>query len=184
MHLLPKKQPEQRIEMPRVTDLNLEFDSCYGAPLKMFFTAVHFPQVTTLGLHIVSQEGELEHGMRYGDIFSAVLPNSEEFPKLTRRDPSRPNSRLHNKERCGHCTRQNVIPFSKMPNLRDLVFTMLESEVDLIPLGIDSAQHLNARIARLLANPKMLARPFPEADGGSGRPRFAARCLSTEGAIY
>ncbi len=128
---------QQRIEMPCVTDLNLDFVFCHAAPLKMFFAAVHFPQVTTVELRITSPEEEDGMACTMRIIFSAVLPNSEEFPKLTDMILHILARRLHKRERWQCCARQKFPFLSQRCRILETWSSRhVGSDINLIPVGI------------------------------------------------
>ncbi len=128
---------EHRIEMPCVTNLDLDFVSCYGAhPSIPFSTPSVSPHITTLQLRIRSNEGEENVDMTFNDIFSAVLPNAEVFPKLTDMmlDVETEGFRIKNKRK--FIQGQISIPFTTLMKVRHLDLKTGSSEVNIIPDGI------------------------------------------------
>ncbi len=127
---------QQRVEMPCVTELDLDFVDCRCAPLKLFFYAVRFPHVTAIQQRIRADEGEEKKGTRFADIFSAVLPNPEAFAPLTDMTLDARTDGFMDKENDEYVHGKITIPFSTMPNLRHLVLTTLSSDVGLIQDGV------------------------------------------------
>ncbi len=71
------------VVMTCITNLDITYIYCYGAPIRSFFNAVRFPNVSAIRLKISCSGHHCHEDMLFNDVFSAVLPNAEAFPKLT-----------------------------------------------------------------------------------------------------
>ncbi len=158
---------QQHVEMPCVTELDLDFVDCRCAPLKIFFYAVRFPHVTAIQLRIRADEGEEKKGTRFADIFSAVLPNPEAFPQLT-------DMTLDARTEVSWTKRATNMYAENLPSLLDNAKAEALGPHDAFIRGRSYsgryrlARHSNARVTGLLPNRKELVRPISEADEGTG----------------
>ncbi len=112
--------PNHRVEMPCVNKLDLGLSNCHASPLKALFDAVRFPHVTTMRLFIKSFAAP---DMHFSDIFDAVLPDADAFPKLADMNLVVSADDIS-------------IPFSTMPNLMSFELKTMSTGVQYIPDGI------------------------------------------------
>ncbi len=119
-------------------------------------------------LRIRSREGENNMDMHFDDIFSAVLPNSEEFPNLTDMTLDVSAGGFVDRATNLYVHGRITIPFSKMPKLRYLVLKTFSSEVSLVPDGmaLPSIRTLALRDCYQIQKPWVV--PIFEADEGAG----------------
>ncbi|KLO14082.1 hypothetical protein SCHPADRAFT_889555 [Schizopora paradoxa] len=121
-----------RLAMPRLAYLKLNFKHCNSTTLKGFFDAVRFPFVTSMELEIdASHKKGGAPGTLFDDIFFAVMPNSEVYPRLVNLTLDASVDYIWDRDSEDHpiIWGEFAIPFSSMTTVKHLTLTASESEV-------------------------------------------------------
>lgn len=134
-HSVPTSLTE-RLEMPSVTQLELGFRECTKAPLKTLFGSISFPNVSRMKLWIRCKAAESKVDMHFDDVFYAIVPNADAFPRLTEMTLDVDALGFWDEEGDNYIKGRISIPFAVMPKLRSFVFSANSTEVNDVPGGV------------------------------------------------